>query len=360
VAAVDGRVAQYARLLVEGCLDVQPGKQVLVNATPLARPLYEEVLRAVARRGAYALPRLAFTYAGNMEWVKTAPPELLETVPSIEAHALQTADYLITIVAPENVRDGSDVPAERMATYQQARRPFMQRMLTNDLKWVGCQFPCAALAQEAGLTNEEFEEFLYGAVLIDWEALRSQMQRIADRFDAASEVRVVGDGTDLRFSLEGREGCVDALSANMPGGEVFYSPVEDSAEGEITFSEYPAVYLGHQLDRVRLRFEGGRVVDASAASDEAFLLSTLDVDEGARRLGEFGIGCNPGITKHMRNTLFDEKIEGTVHFAIGTGFPFVGGKNESAVHWDMVKDLRSGGRIEVDGETVQLDGNWLI
>src|SRR5204863_2786833 len=135
--------------------------------------------------------------------------------------------------------------------------------------------------------------------------------------------------------------------------------VEDSAEGEITFSEFPAVYLGHQLDRVRLRFEGGRVVDAGAASDEAFLLGTLDTDEGARRLGEFGIGCNPGIQRHMKNTLFDEKIEGTIHLAIGTGFPQIGGENRSAVHWDMVKELRSGGRIELDGVVVQENGRRL-
>jgi aminopeptidase len=186
------------------------------------------------------------------------------------------------------------------------------------------------------------------------------MQEIADRFDRASTVRIVAADTDLTFSLEGRHGKVDALGANMPGGEVFYSPVEDSAEGVISYSEYPACYLGHEVAGVRLRFEGGRVVEASATSDEAFLLGTLDTDEGARRLGEFGIGCNPGITRHMKNTLFDEKMEGTVHLAIGTGFPQLGGTNTSAIHWDMVKELRSDGRIELDGEVVQESGEWRI
>jgi aminopeptidase len=153
---------------------------------------------------------------------------------------------------------------------------------------------------------------------------------------------------------------VDALGANMPGGEVFYSPVEESAEGVITFSEYPACYLGHEVDGVRLRFEGGRVVEASARTDEEFLLGTLDTDEGARRLGEFGIGCNPGIQRHMKNTLFDEKMEGTIHLAVGTGFPQVGGRNTSGVHWDMVKELRAGGRIELDGKIVQENGAWAL
>jgi aminopeptidase len=144
----------------------------------------------------------------------------------------------------------------------------------------------------------------------------------------------------------------------MPGGEIFYSPVEDSAEGVISYSEYPACYLGHEVGGVRFRFEGGGIVEASASSDEEFLLGVLDTDEGSRRLGEFGIGCNPGIQRHMRNTLFDEKMYGTIHLAIGAGIPIAGGTNQSATHWDMVKDLRDGGRIELDGEAVQENGEW--
>jgi aminopeptidase len=146
----------------------------------------------------------------------------------------------------------------------------------------------------------------------------------------------------------------------MPGGEIFYSPVEDTAEGVISYLEYPACYLGHEVEGVRLRFEGGEVVDASATADEEFLLGALDSDEGARRLGEFGIGCNPGIQRHMRNTLFDEKMEGTIHLAIGTGFPQIGGVNTSGIHWDMVKELRNGGRIELDGTVVQENGVWAL
>jgi aminopeptidase len=357
----DPRLDRYAALLVEQCLDVQPGTQVLVHAQPLARPLVEAVASRVARRGAYAIVRVTFELmAVSSAWIRNTPEELLREPPSVEVGIIDALDYLMHIHAPDNTREGSDVPAERLALLRQAYRPHFEKFFSEEARWVGCQYPTAALAQDAGMTLPAFEDFLYGAVLIDWGEARASMQRIADRFEGAAEVRVAGEGTDIRFSLEGRKAKIDAAGANMPGGEVFFSPVEDSVEGAVTFSEYPACYSGHQVPGVRLRFAGGRVVDASAAGDEQFLLATLDTDEGARRLGEFGIGCNPGIQQHMRNTLFDEKIEGTVHFAVGNGFPFIGGQNQSAVHWDMVKDLRRGGRIELDGEVVQENGAWSL
>ena len=174
-------------------------------------------------------------------------------------------------------------------------------------------------------------------------------------------MRLVAGDTDVRLSIAGRPMLVDAGGANMPGGEFFTSPVEDSAEGEIVFGEFPAVYSGREVRGIRLRFEGGKVVDASAEANEDFLLEQLDLDEGARRLGELGIGCNPGITRHMKNTLFDEKIDGTVHLALGNGLPDVGGENVSQLHWDIVKEMRAeGSRIELDGETVQESGRWLV
>ena len=154
---------------------------------------------------------------------------------------------------------------------------------------------------------------------------------------------------------------VDALGSNLPGGEFFGCPLEDSAEGEISFAGFPAVYRGREITGIRLSFSGGRVVDASAETNEAYLIETLDVDEGARRLGELGIGCNPGITRYMKNTLFDEKMNGTVHLALGNSYTDLGGVNESAIHWDLVKDLRlPGSHIELDGDVVQRDGGWLV
>jgi aminopeptidase len=186
------------------------------------------------------------------------------------------------------------------------------------------------------------------------------MRRYVERFDAADELRIVAPGTELTLSLAGRRGEVDDGRNNMPGGEFFYAPIEDSAEGVIEFSEFPSVYQGHEFAGVRLAFRSGRVVDASAEKGDDALTSILDRDDGARAIGELGIGCNPGIQRCLRNTLFDEKIDGSVHIALGRTYTKLGGTNESSVHWDIVKDMRSGGRLELDGETVQENGRWLI
>jgi aminopeptidase len=355
---VDPRTQAYARILVD-CIDPKPGWQVLVRSQPLGRPLIEEITRELGRRGARALVRLGFDGVGGV-FLRNAPMELITTISEIERHEIETADAYMAIVAPENTRATADIAAERLSARQSALLEPHMPYLMDAKPWVGCYYPTTAAAQDAGLPHAVFENFLYGACLIDWHELRGWMERIAEHFDRAETVRIVAPETDITFSLAGRHGKVDALSANMPGGEIFYSPIEDSAEGVITYSEYPACYLGHEVEGVRLRFESGTIVEASATSDEEFLLGTLDTDEGARRLGEFGIGCNPGIQRHMRNTLFDEKMAGTIHLAVGTGFPQIGGENASGIHWDMVKDLRQGGRIELDGTVVQENGAWAL
>jgi aminopeptidase len=346
---------------VETCVDVQPGWQVLVTGGHLARPLLEEVNRLVGRRGAYAVQRVSLNgYGTNIPWAQEAPEELLGTPAPIEAYAFDNADGWISIEAPENTRELTGLPPERLARLQSGLRPHLERMFTHELRWVGCQYPTPSLAQEAGLSLQEFEDFLYGACLLDWDAERERMSRYAQHFDDAEEVRLVGAGTDIRIGVAGRPALVDAGGANMPGGEFFLSPVEDSAEGEIVFGEFPAVYNGREVSGIKLRFQAGRVVEASATANEGFLLEMLDLDEGSRRLGELGIGCNPGITRYMNNTLFDEKMDGTAHLALGNGLPEVGGTNVSQLHWDIVKDLRQGGRVELDGRVVQENGQWLL
>jgi aminopeptidase len=359
----DPRNRQLADLLVDTCVGVKPGWQVLVVGSPLGRPLIEEVVRVIAERDAYALLRVTFDESTitPRSWTRVAPIERLAVPAPIEVHAMESCDALVVIVAPENTRDMADIPSERTAAIQGAYRPHLERVFRHELPWVGCQYPTPALAQEAGMSTDEFADFLYGACLRDWDAERERMQRYADRFDAAEEVRIVGDDTDIRLSIAGRTMKVDAGGANIPGGEFFGCPVEDSAEGTIAFTEFPAVYSGREMNGIRLRFEGGKVVDASAETNEDYLVETLDSDEGSRRLGELGIGCNPGITRYMRNTLFDEKIDGTVHLALGNGMPDLGGENVSRIHWDIVKDLRlPGTRIELDGDVVQQDGVWTI
>ncbi len=357
----DPRVQEYARLLVERSIDVQPNWQGLVLAQPAARPLLEEVIRLIARRGAYPLVR--FSYAMEqlpfrLLWAEEAPLELLDKPAPADKYVWDRVDAWMLLGAPENPREGADLSTERRDLMAKGQAEFLARRLRLEIPWVTCRFPCPALAQEAGMGLKAFEDFLYGAVLLDWDAEGEKMKRIADRFDQASEVRIVGDETDLRFSLEGRQGEVDDGHANMPGGEVFYSPVEESTEGVVAFTEYPAYQEPELVENVRMVYRDGKVVEATASSNEEGLLAKLDRDEGARVLGEFGIGCNPGIQRYMKNTLFDEKMYGTIHLAIGAGLPTIGGKNQSSVHWDMVKDLRNGGRIECDGEVVQQNGEW--
>ncbi|MFL5964101.1 MAG: aminopeptidase [Gaiellaceae bacterium] len=354
----DPRIDDYARLLVERSIGVQPGWQVQIRATPLARPLVEAVLEEIARRGAYPLLQMSFELVGG-PFAREAPLETLRVAAPLQRRIWEEVDAFIAIWAPENSREGADLPDERKTALQEASTPMRERTMSLAAPWVIAEYPVLSGAQDAGMTLSEYEQFVFDSVLLDWDAEGERMRKIADIFDAAEEVRIVGPGTELTLSLAGREGSVDDGHVNMPGGEVFYSPVEDSAAGVIHFREFPAVYYGHEVDDVRFVFEGGRIVDATARSGEDFLIQTLDTDEGARRLGELGIGCNPGIQRHMKNVAFDEKIDGTVHLAVGNSYTFTGGTNSSTIHWDIVKDLRTNGELHADGKVVQKNGRWI-
>jgi aminopeptidase len=358
-ALVDDRIRAYARLLVHRCIGARPGWQVVVSSQVAARPLVEEVQRQLGEAGAYAILQLSFDTAGG-PWTRAAPDDLLATPSRIFETIQSEGDAFISIMAPENTRDAADISPERGALIGRSAETLRARITAMDCPWVACQFPTAALAQDASMTPAAFADFLFEACLLDWDAEADRMRRLADRFDAATEVRLVGPGTDLLLGVEGRECAVDDGHINLPGGEVFLSPLEDATEGLVTFSEFPAVYHGHEVGGAWLRFEGGRVVDAGAATNEEFLFAMLDTDDGARVLGELGIGCNPRITRHMKNTLFDEKIDGTVHLALGRSYTVTGGTNESAIHWDIVKDLRVGAELQLDGDVVQRDGSWLL
>ena len=355
----DPRIDEYARLLVERSLDVQPGWQVAIRGNHLGRPLIEAVTEQIARKRAYPILQLVFEQTGG-PFAREAPLELLREPSPIQRHIWQTIDGVISVFSPEDVREGSDLSEERQAAIQQLLAPLRERTMSLQIPWVVAEWPSQSPADEAGMSLADYEEFIYDAVLLDWDAEGERMRRIAAVFDAADEVRIEAAGTDLTLSLAGRTGSVDDGHVNMPGGEVFYSPLEDSANGVIEFGEFPAVYYGTEVEGVRLVFEDGRVVDATATANEDFLLQTLDTDDGARRLGELGIGCNPGIQRYMKNVGFDEKIDGTVHLALGKSYTFIGGTNESSIHWDIVKDLRTTGRLHVDGRVVQENGRWLL
>lgn len=355
----DARVTDYAHLLVDYSLKVRPGWQVLVLASPLARPLIEEVVRQVARKGAYALTRVDFPSTGIV-WARDAPEALVGEMASIDRHAHEHSDAEMIIRAPENTREESALSPERKNLVRRAQRPAVARRQAVAVPWITCVYPTPALAQDAGMHFDEYADFVYRACLLDWPEEGRRMRRVADRFDRADDVRIVSEGTELWLSLAGRRGRVGEGYGNMPGGEVFYSPVEDSADGVVTFYEYPAVWGGEDVEGIRLVFRGGKVVEASARRGEELLLRTIDADAGARVLGELGLGCNPHIQRFTRNVLFDEKIHGTIHLALGSGFPRIGGTNVSSIHWDIVKDMRRGTRIYCDGEIVQQDGRWLF
>jgi aminopeptidase len=353
----DPRIDEYARLLVERSVGVKPGWEVLVRSTPLARPLIEAVSEQIARRGAYPLWQLAWEPTSG-PFAREAAVDLLREPSPMTRAIWEQCDAFIMISAPENTREGSDLSEDRRQALLQRSATFRERQMAMQVPWVVCEYPVLATAQEAGMTLAEYTEFIFGAVLLDWDAEHTKMQRIASVFDAAREIRIVGYETDLTLSLAGRSGTIDDGHINMPGGEVFYSPVEDSVEGKVTFSEFPAVYYGHEVGGAQFVFQGGRIVEARARSGEAFLLRTLDTDDGARRLGELGIGCNPGIQRFTKNVGFDEKIDGTIHLAVGNSYSSTGGKNISSIHWDIVKDLRDGGRLYADGTLVQENGRW--
>ena len=245
-------------------------------------------------------------------------------------------------------------------------KTFMQRSAAGELRWTSTLFPTSAYAQDADMSLSDYEDFVYGACLPDredpvgyWRRFSAWQQGIVDWLKGREQVHIVAPGTDLRLSVAGRSFINCDGRKNMPDGEIFTGPVEDSVEGHVYFS-YPAIYQGREVMGVRLWFEKGRVVRASAEKNEAFLLATLDIDEGARRVGEFAIGTNQGVTRFTRQILFDEKINGSFHMALGAGYPETGSENESAIHWDMICDMRDGGEIWVDDDLLYRDGAFAI
>ena len=365
----DLRVEKLADLLVNYSIAAKPGQKVAIQGTTLAEPLIRAVYASILKAGAH--PTVLAVLPGMEEILyRDASDEQLQHVPPPFRLVVETYDGLITLISPANTKALSNVPAAKMALSQRAMgevtKIFMKRHSARELRWVGTLFPTNAAAQDAEMGLGEFEDFVYGACLPDledpigyWKRFSAWQQRIVEWLRGKKNVHVVGPDTDLRLSIEGRPFINCDGHANMPDGEVFTSPVEGSVEGHVRYT-YPAVYRGREVTNVWLRLEKGRVVEASADKGEDFLLKTLDVDEGARVPGEFAIGTNKGVTRFMRQTLFDEKIAGTFHMALGASIPESGGTNVSAVHWDMVCDLRQGGEIRVDGELLHKDGKFVI
>jgi aminopeptidase len=365
----DPRVENLARILVEHSAGVKPGDVCTIEGGSAAEPLLQAVYEQVLAAGGNPIVQMAMEEQAPA-FFEHASDEQLQWVSPTSEWIVEHADVRIAVMASQNTRALSQVPPERQTMMQAARQHLMARMMERsaegNYRWALTLFPTHAYASEAGMSLTDYENFYYGACLATeddpvaaWKRQSEETERLAEWIEGRSEVHVTGDGTDLKLGIEGRTFIAAGGRHNMPDGEFFTGPVEDSADGEVSF-HLPATYAGREVAGVRFRFESGKVVDASAEKGEEFLIQMLDTDDGARRLGELGIGTNYGIQDGTGEILLDEKIGGTVHLAVGRSYPETGGVNESAIHWDMICDLRRGGRIEVDGELLQEDGRFQV
>lgn len=353
-------IERHAALLVEYCLAVRPGENVLLQVETPALPLARALVRRVLAAGAE--PHLRLTYPEqSADVLELASAGLLSSPPHAQLEEIRRMDAYARVSAPDNAHHLEGVDHSRLAAWSQRMREVTRHRVTQ-VRWVGTLFPTAGAAQAAGMTTDAYAEFVFGAMFLHdadpaarWRELGAQQQRWADRLARADEVRILGPGTDLRLSVKGRRWANSDGKRNMPSGEVFTGPIEESAEGVITFG-IPSRVAGTLVEGVRLRFREGRVIEASATRGQGLLDAQLDTDAGARYLGELGVGTNPHITFPTLQTLFDEKILGTVHLALGSSYPETGGRNESSIHWDLICDLREEGSVLLDGEPFLTNG----
>ena len=365
----DPRITALAEILVRYSTKVGDGDVCTIEGESAAEPLLQAIYEEVLQAGGNPIVHLAME-GQSAAYFEYASEDQLKWISPVAEWAVENADVRIAVMASQNTRALSRVPPERQGMRQAATQKLMKRAMERSAegsyRWALTLFPTNAYASEAGMSLKDYEDFYYGACLATdadpigaWQRTSEETKRLAGWIQGRSEVHVTGEGTDLRLGIEDRTFIAADGQHNMPDGEFFTGPVEDSAEGEVSF-HLPASYGGREVAGVRFRFEGGKIVDAGAEKGEDFLIEMLDTDDGARRLGELGIGTNYGITDGTGEILLDEKIGGTVHLAVGRSYPETGGVNESAIHWDMICDLRKGGQIEVDGEPLQRDGSFVV
>ena len=365
----DPRIEKLAELLVDYSVTVCPGDEVLLQGSTMTEPLLGAVYARVLMAGGF--PYVEMAPAAMQELLfKYGSDEQIKHIPEPSKLIYNKYDVEIGIIGEENTKALSNVNPTKITLQKQARtdlfKTVVQRSAAGEFRWTVGLFPTNACAQDADMSLSEYEDFVYGACIPDvdnpveyWQHFSARQQKIVEWLKGKEQLRVVGPETNLSLSIKGRTFVNCDGHYNMPDGEIFTGPVEDSVNGNVYFS-YPAIYGGREVTGVRLWFEEGKVIKATAEKGEDFLLKTIDTDEGARRVGEFAIGTNEGITRFTRQILFDEKINGSFHMALGMGFPETGSKNESGLHWDMVCDLRSGGEIWVDDELLYKNGKFAI
>jgi aminopeptidase len=366
---IDPRITKLAGLLVNYSVNIQPGEKVMIKGSSVAEPLIRAIYQQVLQAGGNPMVMINLPGLDDILYAY-ATDEQLQFFPEPHRLAIETFDAQIGIIAEVNTHALTHVDPAKMVVrdraFQPAMQVFLDRAAKGSLKWTLTLFPTQAHAQDAEMNLTDYEDFVYKACMPDmedpagyWRKFSARQEKIVDWLKGKKTVHVTGPDTDLTMNIAGRPFINCDCHENVPDGEVFTGPVEDSMNGHVRFS-YPAIFSGRQVTGINLWFENGKVVKAHADKNEDFLLKTLDTDEGARRVGEFAIGTNEGINRFTGEILFDEKIGGSFHMALGAGYPETNSINQSAIHWDMICDLRQRGQIKVDDELLYQDGKFVF
>ncbi|MAG10800.1 hypothetical protein CMI44_00610 [Candidatus Pacearchaeota archaeon] len=356
---LDLRTRRLAKLAVRYAVFVKPGEKIIVSGGTEAIPFLVELYKEIILQGAHpnvkiGLPNVSdffYKYA-NKEQIERFPEELMDTA--------KKADKYIGVVTTTNTRELTNCDSKKITARAKVTHPISEYVCNTPEEINRCTiaYPVQALAQEAEMSLTEYENFVYGACLQDWKTIGKQMNKTKNVFEKGKHVHLIGEGVNLKFSIAGKNAIADKGHSNMPGGEIFMAPVRESLNGWIKF-EYPAIRAGKEVTDIELKFENGKVIESTASKNQDFLKEMIATDKNASYVGEFGIGCNPKITKFTKELLFDEKISGTIHLALGSAYKDNGGGNDSAIHWDIVKDM-SKAKIILDGKIVQDKGVWKI
>jgi len=370
----DPRHQKLAEVLIQYSLGIRHGEKLIIYAQHSAAPLVREVHRAALRAGAYPRARISLGPPDRVDalldvTLREGSAEQLGYISDLERLEAEHFDAYLFIHANENTKELSEIDPQRLALAMQSSGPLRRRMLERTAagaaRWCGTLFPTQAYAQEAGMSLGDYENFVFAAALLDevdpsaaWQRVGEAQQQIADFLIEHDGIRIVAPDTDITYRVGGRRWISASGQHNMPDGEVYSAPIEDSVNGRVRFS-FPAIYAGQTVEDIRLTFRDGKVVEASAGRGQDRLLALLDQDAGARYVGEVAFGLNDHIRRFTNHPLFDEKIGGTMHMALGFTYPECGGKNQSSLHWDMICDLRQG-QVYADGQLCYVDGKFVM
>jgi aminopeptidase len=355
---MDRRWQQLGELLVHYSAAVKPGERVLIALGEMeSLPLAEAVYTAAVKAGAY--PQVLYlSETLRHSLLRHGNREQVAWVPELEAYGMEWADVYFGLRGASNLHMHNEIDAERLSLNQRALGK-ISTLRWQKTRWCLVRVPNAALAFQAETDLETITEMFFAACLLDWESECARWRQWATRLNAAAQVRVVGKETDLSFSVQGRQWLVGDGKINMPDGEIYTAPLTETIDGQIYF-DFPGVLGGRMMHDIRLRWEQGRLVEATASTNQDYLQTIVASDAGASLIGEFAMGTNRHVTHFCKDILLDEKIGGTIHIALGRAYPECGGTNQSAIHWDIIKDIRQEGAVYVDGQVVLTGGRFLL